>query len=77
MESNSQFIKKTSYILVEAIRKTENYHKVFDKLIEQILLPEHPLGKALFSIYIILHLTNLKWAIYYEDYEDELYFHVI
>ena len=66
IESNSQFISKTSSILVESIRNTEYFSKAFDKIIEQIVLPEHPFGKKVIMIYVCLYLTKLRWGIYYE-----------
>ena len=66
IESNSQFISKTSSLLVESIRNTEYISKAFDRIVEQIVLPEHPFGKEVVVIYICLYLANLKWGIYYE-----------
>ena len=63
---NSEFISKTSSILVESIRSVEYLSKVFDRIIEQISLPEHPLGKNVIMIYICLYITKLRWGIYYE-----------
>ena len=66
IESNSQFISKTSSILVGSIRDTEYLSKVFDRLMEQIILPEHSFGKKVIMIYVCLYLAKLRWGIYYE-----------
>ena len=64
--SNSEFISKTSSILVESIRNTEYLSKVFNRITEQIVLPKHPFGKDIIMIYLNLYLTKLRWGIYYE-----------
>ncbi|RLG27665.1 hypothetical protein DRN98_10600, partial [Methanosarcinales archaeon] len=66
IESNGQFINKTSSILVESIRNTKYLSKAFDRIIEQIVLPKHLFGKKVIMIYVCLYLAKLRWGIYYE-----------
>jgi len=66
IESNSQFISKTLSVLVESIKNTEYISKAFERIIEQIILPEHPFGKDVIMIHVCLYLAKLRWGIYYE-----------
>ena len=64
-ENNSEFIIETSRILIETVGEVEYYRKAFLRFLESFYIPEHPLGKALTNIYVILFLTKIRWGICY------------
>ena len=64
-KNNSEFIIETSRILIETIREIEYYRGAFFRTLESFYVPEHPLGKALTSIYVALFLTRIAWGICY------------
>lgn len=65
-ENNTEFLEYTANMLVETLKDSGYYWRVFSRIIELLHLPEHRLGRNLIKIYTFLLITRVRWGIGYE-----------
>jgi len=65
-ENNFQFMENTLNIISESIQAVDYFKGAFNRVLELLPLPKHPLGKIVIKIYIFLYLTKIRWAVAYE-----------